>query len=40
MIDSMYAHTCSECGDTGIVLFSDKSIHIDPCACPPMKVGV
>jgi hypothetical protein len=40
MIDSMYAHTCSECGDTGIVLFSAKEIRIDPCACPPSKVGV
>ena len=31
----MYAHTCQECGDTGIIIFDVNETRIDPCACPP-----
>jgi hypothetical protein len=37
MINSMYVHKCESCGDTGLVYFGDKEIHIDPCACPPIQ---
>jgi len=33
MKSAMYAHTCSECGDTGLVIFDPTNIHIDPCKC-------
>jgi hypothetical protein len=32
-MSAMYAHTCNVCGDTGIVIFDEKEIRIDPCKC-------
>jgi hypothetical protein len=37
MTSAMYAHTCEDCGDTGLIIFDPKNIHIDPCACEPIK---
>jgi hypothetical protein len=33
MKSAMYAHTCDVCGDTGIILFDETEIRIDPCKC-------
>ena len=38
MTSAMYAHTCEDCGDTGLVIFDEGSMRIDPCACPPLLV--
>jgi len=32
-MNAMYAHTCEECGDTGIIIFSENETRIDPCKC-------
>jgi len=34
-MSAMYAHTCKDCGDTGIVIFDLHETRIDPCKCPP-----
>jgi hypothetical protein len=33
MLSAMYAHTCSDCGDTGLIIFDEKETRIDPCQC-------
>jgi hypothetical protein len=33
-MSAMYAHTCNDCGDTGIIIFDEHETRIDPCQCP------
>ena len=33
MKSAMYAHTCDNCGDTGLIIFDPNYTHIDPCKC-------
>lgn len=32
-MSAMFAHTCEECGDTGIIIFDENETRIDPCKC-------
>lgn len=36
MTSAMYAHTCEDCGDTGLIIFDEGMTRIDPCACVPL----